>query len=218
MFTIGLIDDDGSQLRSIRRSIKENWPEQQFSHLEFKNYEINLDSQNLLTKLFEEILKDILGSKISGLIIDYKILSKNKKIEGTELFSKIRNIVPKFPVVILTERVEESLQPLYIDADKVYEKSKFLRLKEEYCSEKVKNLFLNMKKYIANKEILINKLENYNTKYLNDKLTEQELVEMLELEKQLSELLPSDSPNVDEDLVEDLKEIVSLLKETNTLE
>ena len=64
--------------------------------------------------------------KLSSLIVDYKIIVKTYKIKGTEIFKKIKEEVPKFPVIILTEVVEESTEPDFVDADKVYKEKRFL--------------------------------------------------------------------------------------------
>lgn len=75
---------------------------------------------------------DIQSDKIDGLIIDYKVMLDDIIIEGNEIYREINMVIPKFPIIILTEIVDEPEGKEYMDADKVYRKSTFSILKVEH--------------------------------------------------------------------------------------
>ena len=108
MYIIGLIDDEESQLSKIRRTIKTNAKKEE--QYDFKSYLISDKASDVVSDVFEEVIDDIKNMKLSSLIVDYKIIVKTYKIKGTEIFKKIKEEVPKFPVIILTEVVEESTE------------------------------------------------------------------------------------------------------------
>ena len=126
MYIIGLIDDEESQLSKIRRTIKTNAKKEE--QYDFKSYLISDKASDVVSDVFEEVIDDIKNMKLSSLIVDYKIIVKTYKIKGTEIFKKIKEEVPKFPVIILTEVVEESTEPDFVDADKVYKKKDFYKI------------------------------------------------------------------------------------------
>ena len=152
MYTIGLIDDEESQLKTIRRTIKTNARGDE--KYDFKAYLISDNATDFVEKVFEEVINDIRELKLSSLIVDYKIIVKTSKIKGTDIFKKIKEEVPKFPVIILTEVVEESTEPDFVDADKVYKKKDFYKIESEYSKEKVFNIFDSMRKYIGQRDKL----------------------------------------------------------------
>lgn len=139
MYMIGLLDDEESQLKAIRRTIKTNAPTG--IKYDFKSYLVPDNAGNLVDNMFSNIMKDIVKQKISLLIVAYKIMVKISKIRGTDIFRKLKDEVPNFPVIILTEVVEESTQLAFIDTDKVYRKKDFFKLEGEYSKEKVFNIF-----------------------------------------------------------------------------
>lgn len=218
MYKIGIIDDDLPQIRAIKRVIKENWPNDFDKELEFKTYDI-VDSEDLYDILFKEIINDINKGNINGLIIDYKIMTNKVKIKGTDLFEKIKELLLKFPVIILTAKVEESLSPLFMDADKVYSKSEFFKINDIYSKEKVHNLYHNINKYLENIARINQRLNSLKFDYLNENITEQKLTELFMLEQELGQYILADSPtDVSQDLVDDLKEIVELINKVENME
>ena len=65
-----------------------------------------------------------------------KLLLRHPKLRAQIFFKRIKEEVPKFPIIILTEVVEESTEPDFIDADKVYKKKDFYKIESEYSKEK----------------------------------------------------------------------------------
>lgn len=218
MYKIGIIDDDSSQIRDIRRVLKENWPNEFKTQLFLKNYNI-IDSEDLCDNLFNEIINDINKCNINGLIVDYKIMTNKVKIQGTDLFERIKKLLLRFPIIILTEKVEESLTPLFMDADKVYSKKEFLKINDIYSKEKVHNLYHNINKYLENIARIKQKLNSLRDEYLKDNITQQNLTELFMLEQELGQYILADSPtDVSQDLVNDLKEIVELINKVENME
>lgn len=187
MYTIGLIDDEKTELSKIRRTIKtnSNIPEEQFS---FKSYDIPNIPDGAVAELCEVVLKDIIESQITGLIVDYKIMVSASKIKGTDILEKIKDSIEQFPIIVLTEVVSESIMPLFVDPDKVYEKNLFFRIEDEYSKTKVQHIFDNMKKYTEQRDSLIVRLDE-----LKEKLSKGDravIKDILAVERRLDRFLP----------------------------
>lgn len=216
MYIIGLIDDEETQLKSIRRTIKVNAPNN--VEYDFKSYSLAEESEKLVNEVFIDVMKDIVNEEISCLIIDYKIMVKTTKIKGTDIFEKIKAEVPKFPIIILTEIVEESVEPEFIDADKVYKKRDFFKLEEEYSKEKVHNIFDSMKKYVSQKNSLLTSLTDVKTRMITGESIEDNIREALKLESILSDFLPLEQTQLDKVFDENVaKEIVELIEKANNM-
>lgn len=89
MYIIGLIDDEESQLRAMRRTIKTNAPRSIV--YDFKSYSLSQESGKLVDEVFRDVMQDIINEEIACLIIDYKIMVKTTKIKGTDIFKKIKS-------------------------------------------------------------------------------------------------------------------------------
>lgn len=185
IYTIGLVDDNEDQLSDIRAAIKAN--KSQDLEINFKTYSIPQNSENAIEILLKEILDDIKNGGIHSLIIDFKIVIATKNIQGSELFNLVKKSLSSFPVVILTERPEESKKPDFIDADKVYIKREFLKIKEAYSKEKITNILDSMVKYVNQKDSLLVKLETQQSKMGSNSDNVQKIIE---IENQLSKFIP----------------------------
>lgn len=185
IYTIGLVDDNEDQLSDIRAAIKAN--KSQDLEINFKTYSIPQNSENAIEILLKEILDDIKNGGIHSLIIDFKIVIATKNIQGSELFNLVKKSLSSFPVVILTERPEESKKPDFIDADKVYIKREFLKIKEAYSKEKITNILDSMVKYVNQKDSLLVKLEEQQTKMNH---ASDDIQEIIEIENQLAKFIP----------------------------
>ena len=214
MHIIGLIDDEETQLKKIRRTIKTNAKTNE--QYDFKSYLISDNVPDVVSDVFEQVISDIRDSKLSSLIVDYKIIVKTSKIKGTDIFKRIKDEVPKFPIIILTEVVEESTEPDFIDADKVYKKKDFYNLKSEYSNEKVFNIFDSMRKYNDQRDKLQLTIED-----LKQKLTDGRrdvISDILSLESQLDDFVPTEQSQIDKVFDENkAKEIVALIEKANDL-
>lgn len=216
MYVIGLIDDEEDQLRAIRRTIKANIVEEEAC--DFKSYSLSDESGKLVDEVYNNVMEDIINQKISCLIVDYKIMVKTTKIKGTDIFRKIKETVPKFPIIILTEVVEESIEPEFIDADKVYRKRDFLKLEDDYSKEKVSNIFDSMKKYIKQKDMLQVTLVGLKEKMVKGETIEENIAEVLEVESQLDDFLPTNQTQIDKIFDGNkVKEIIELIEKANSM-
>ena len=217
MYIIGLIDDEESQLSKIRRTIKTN--AKQDEKYDFKSYLISENANDVVSDVFDEVINVIKDLKLSSLIVDYKIIVKTYKIKGTDIFKRIKEEVPKFPVIILTEVVEESTEPDFVDADKVYKKKDFYKIESEYSKEKVFNIFDSMRKYVGQRDRLQLTIDDLKQK-LTKGSSEREAVvsDILALESQLDDFVPTEQSQIDKVFDErKAKEIVSLIEKANAL-
>ena len=217
MYIIGLIDDEESQLSKIRRTIKTNAKKEE--QYDFKSYLISDKASDVVSDVFEEVIDDIKNMKLSSLIVDYKIIVKTYKIKGTEIFKKIKEEVPKFPVIILTEVVEESTETDFVDADKVYKKKDFYKIEGEYSKEKVFNIFDSMRKYVGQRDKLQLTIDDLKQQLAKGSLRHEEVVgNILALESQLDDFVPTEQSQIDKVFDEQkAKEIVALIEKANAL-
>ncbi len=217
MYIIGLIDDEESQLSKIRRTIKTNAKKEE--QYDFKSYLISDKASDVVSDVFEEVIDDIKNMKLSSLIVDYKIIVKTYKIKGTEIFKKIKEEVPKFPVIILTEVVEESTEPDFVDADKVYKKKDFYKIEGEYSKEKVFNIFDSMRKYVGQRDKLQLTIDDLKQQLAKGSLRHEEVVgNILALESQLDDFVPTEQSQIDKVFDEQkAKESVALIEKANAL-
>lgn len=211
MYKIGLIDDDKMETKKIRMTIKEHAPKDY--EYEFKNY--NLDNtSNLIEKLSDTLIKDIIDNKINGLIVDYKLMIEKNKVKGSKIFEIIKNEIQEFPVIILTNVADDCRILDCIDPDKVYEKRGFFKINEEESKIKVENIFINMTRYKEKRNSIkesINKLKCE----INDKGIEAETYDkLIDSETEFSKYCPNLQTELDKVLdTKKLRETVNMLKD-----
>lgn len=213
-YYVGIIDDTEDECNSIKRTIYTN--KETDCEIIFKVYEptnSNLINDNLLDKIQE----DIVNNQLMILIIDNKLIVNGATLLGTTIYEQLKKITKQFPIIIMTNYVEDAYRNDYVDPDKVYAKSLFFK-NGEYTKEKVKSIFLCIEKYnnlktkiIAEEERLV--LEYEKSSSCNHQKTINELMKT-ELEKK--EYTPADITYLEELLsVERVKEIITLLDELN---
>ena len=214
MYRIGLIDDEPAELTKVRRTIKVNAPKGM--EFDFKSYEIPEKREDAIDQICSQVIDDIEGMNITALIIDYKIMVKALKVNGTDILKEINDTVSKFPVIILTERVEESIQPDHVDADKVYKKKDFFKLEEEYSKEKINHIFDSMVKYVKQRDELTLTLSELKKKLESG---DRSVIEdVLKLEEKLDEFVPVEQTQIDRTYdANRMKAIVDLIAEANKL-
>lgn len=106
-----------------------------------------------------EILKDANAGNIHTLIVDFGLNITVEVIRGWEIIKFIHQEIPEFPTVVISDVPDESKASPYIDADKVYAKTVFLRPELDCSKELVRNIMLNMEKYTFWRKELENRLE-----------------------------------------------------------
>lgn len=216
MYTIGIIDDEIDQISQIRRTIKTNAPKD--IKYAFKAYCIDNTRSDLINSILVDVIKDIEEQRINSLIIDYKIMIKTTKIKGTDIFKAIKDKVSKFPIIILTEIVEESVTPIFIDADKIYRKRDFYLIEDEYSKEKVSNIFDSMSKYTQQKDKLQVCIEELKTKISSNNDNSEIISSILQLESELDDFIPIEMTQIEKLFDENkIKKVVNLIEKANRL-
>lgn len=159
MYRIGIIDDNLFEVEDIQATIYTVWLKHADApnEVDFKHYELS-STPNFKEKLFQELLGDIENSTIQSLIIDYKLDSLRTVLEGKDIVDYLRDRVPFFPVIILTNAPQPSKIEEKIDPDKVYDKRSFFDLNSPTSSDMAFNIYLNMKRYINRRSELEEKL------------------------------------------------------------
>lgn len=180
MYRIGIIDDEKSERDDIIVSVLDNAG--QNDEILFKEYVLEARKQNDILK---EIRDDIEADYIQGLIVDFKLDTTADIIEGWEIIEFMHEETPEFPVVILTNALEESKESRYTDADKVYAKKVFLNPELPETKEMVKNIWLNMQKYITRRKELESMLSVELSKLEENGEDEDALEKIIKIESEL---------------------------------
>ncbi|RJE88707.1 response regulator [Paenibacillus sp. 1011MAR3C5] len=148
----------------------------------------------------EEMVEDIIESKVSGVVIDYNLNSSQSKVHynGVNLIRELLNTIKEFPCYILTSHESEAEGTL-LDPE-------FIRAKEFVAKEKeffVHKLKTKIESY--EKRIELFKLELMSLMDLYPNLTskeEERLIELdniLELNSNSYKSLPSDIKKISSD-------------------
>lgn len=218
-FYIGIIDESQDEILDIKRTILINKPDSVLEEqIVFIDYPLSTNARTLSDEAVKAVIKDIEEGNLHALIVDYKIIVESTCIEGTEIFERISSLLPKFPIMILTNVPDACYGKAFVDADKVYAKRDFFKVDEGYSKEKTLNIFRNIGNY------------KYQCARLSASLTEQLSIfaskgyfpenyqEIIRLEKALDEYLPQEQTTVEKELdLTDLTEAVELLREANQL-
>jgi len=152
--------------------------------------------------LQKELIDDIKYKRIQYLIVDYKLDSMHKVIEGKDIADYLHNKVPAFPVVVLTNVPERGKKEDSIDPDKIYDKRVFLNLDETSSAEMVFNIRRNVERYMGKRKSLEDSLSLMLEKLDREKDSD----EKIELLAQISKL---------EDMLSDYTETGKTVAEKN---
>lgn len=218
-YIIGIIDDDEDEIDTIERSIIVNLPKDiRVENVDFLAYSLDDNDRDPVDALTQQVIDDAANEEVSALLIDYKLVVNQQNIEGSEIFGKINKIIPKFPIIMLTNVAEGCYQKDCIDADKVYEKRGFFKVEGQYSKEKINHLFLNIKKYKRLRSELSVNLKQEMEKMAQNNYDSNSLQKVVDVETQLNDYIPGDENNVEKALnISDLKEIVSLIEKAKGL-
>lgn len=211
MYRIGIVDDEKDERDDIQVSILDNarWildkPE-----IEFKEYELEgRDRKSIL----QEIQNDIEEKNIQALIVDFRLDTTADVIKGWQIIEFMHDEISEFLVIIMTNAPEESKQSEYTDADKVYPKKVFLNPELEETKELVKNIILNMQKYVTRRDSLEEKLAVELQNLDKNSEDEKTLEQIMEIETELGRYKQLYQTTVDTSLdMDELKDIFQQLK------
>ena len=213
MYRIGIIDDAKSERADIQVSVLDNvgWDAQ----IEFKEYELEARTRE---DIMTEIRRDVEEGNIHALIVDFKLDTTADVIKGWEIIEFMHDETPEFPVVIMTNAPDESKESQYTDADKVYAKKVFLKPELDATKELVKNIMLNMEKYVSHRKELETRLEVELKKLDRDGANEDILEEVIKIENELSRYKQIYQTRVDKALdMSDLKDAFEELEKYEKL-
>lgn len=211
MFYIGMIEDDMAEASSAMLSLIEN--SDQIEEQSFKIYPL-MKKENFKKELFEKITEDIKDNRIQGLIVDYKLDTMDEVLEGIEVVNFVHELVPEFPVIILTNVPDTSKKNDKVDPDKVYAKEVFLNNEKEETRDMVYNIVRNLERYVKKRVELETRREQLLNCVVDNAQENETYGELLETEKELNKYTPIGMTEIDNTYkVDDMKEALELLKE-----
>lgn len=181
MIRIGLIDDNEYEVDDIRTTIAVGWKKlpNPSDKVEFKRYQLS-GTADFKDELFRELIDDVEHRTIQSLIVDYKLDTLHRVIEGKDVVAYMHETVPAFPVIILTNAPERSKYEDVIDPDKVYDKESFFMLETPQCEEMVFKIYRNISRYVSQRAKLETELAQALKKLNSDRaLDTDEKIELL---------------------------------------
>ena len=215
---IGIVDEKEEEIVNIRQTMKlSDYTDENMIEYEFININPSLDEFCCEEKILDFVIGKIQNKEIFSLIVDYELIVNGGFLKGSNIVEKLKQIVPLFPIVILTQKIEDSINEKITDCDKIYEKGLFFDLESDYHFEKMKNITTNCIKY---KDILFDLLNEHNeiiAKYnkLKSESSRGEMIErLLENETVLQKYYPIDDTVADRTInAEVFKNILENLKQ-----
>lgn len=220
MVKIGLIDDNHYEIDDIQTAIFSSWKQlpEVTEDVCFKCYTLEA-TPDFKTKLEAELLHDIDSQEIQSLIVDYKLDSLRKVLEGKNVVTYLTEKVPAFPVVILTNAPDGSQRESAIDPDKVYDKHEFLKVGSSESTEMSLKIYLNAKRYIRHRT----ELEARLSVALNELMSQPDadidielIARITEIEDDLANYTTIDTSTAEKAF--DLSELRSLILDLSKLE
>lgn len=142
---------------------------------EYKN------EDELCNYLFDEIE----SRRCNLIIVDYKLEKKNKRLDGSKIYSIISDRIQMFPIVVLTNMDGDCKEKNTLDPNRVYPKKYFFDALEERSIEMVKNLFLMISLYSRR----LCEADEFENKILMSQ--ERNISEIIEYNNKIIKLLPS---------------------------
>lgn len=220
MYRIGIIDDNLHEVDDIQATIYTVWTKRSDApnEIDFKHYELS-SASGFKEQLLQDLVYDIENSIIQSLIVDYKLDSMRTVLEGKDIVAYLRDKVPFFPVIILTNAPQGSKCEEKIDPDKVYDKRSFLDLDGSASSDMAFNIYLNIKRYVNQRNNLEQRLASALTEYTsrNGADVDIELIdEISRIEEELSNYTITEQSHAERAF--DLSELRELIGELQAMD
>lgn len=187
MINIGIVEDKESELDNIKRCFYGYYRED----CGFQDYII--DEYGEKEELVNKILDDILNTRIDVLVVDYLISREGFKIVGNEVYESVKRHIQNFPVIILTQYVDDSQRSEIIDPDKVYRKSIFFDINTQESKDSLKNIDISIRNFQRQKEKIEQKILYEQQKIKDREIDPSVLINLSELELNLNKYIVSDS-------------------------
>ena len=218
-YKIGIIDEDVADIEYIERTILINKPESiTDEQVGFWRYPLPTETENVYDSVVKNVVSKIMSGEIHALIVDYQIIISATFLEGTEIFNKLSKIVPKFPLIMLSNMPDDCYNKEFVDADKVYSKRSFFKIKDSYSIEKVTNIFRNMDNYISQRPKLSARLTEQLARLEKDGYSSETLQAIIETESLLDSFCPQEQSTIEKSLdLTDLRSAVDLLEKAKDL-
>ncbi|MBD5529297.1 MAG: hypothetical protein HDR02_12970 [Lachnospiraceae bacterium] len=216
MYRIGMIEDDKAEASSVMLSLVHNAG--QLGEESFILYELE-KKENFRQELFEKLIKDVQNGRIQCLIVDYKLDTLDEVLEGIEVVNYMHEVVPEFPVVILTDVPERSKENDKADPDKVYAKEIFMKPDDVETKEMVYHIIRNIERYTKKRaELEIRRMQVLD-KVVDDSEYEDETYgELLKIEQELSKYVPIEMTGIDQAYdMKSMREGLEMLREYKSL-
>ncbi len=212
MFYVGMIEDDKAEASAVMLSLALN--AKQLGEESFKLYELER-KEKFREELFEKLIKDVRENRIQCLIVDYKLDTLDEVLEGIEVVNFMHELVPEFPVVILTNVPESSKKNDSADPDKVYAKEIFMKPDSVETKEMVYHIIRNLERYTKKRSELEIKRDQSLDKVIAESGYDGELYgELLDIERELSKYVPIEMTGIDEAYdMADMEDALKVLKE-----
>ena len=187
MINIGIVEDKESELDNIKRCFYGYYR----GDCGFQDYII--DEYGEKEELVNKILDDILNTRIDVLVVDYLISREGFKIVGNEVYESVKRHIQNFPVIILTQYVDDSQKSEIIDPDKVYRKSIFFDINTQESKDSLKNIDISIRNFQKQKEEIEQKILDEQQKIKDREIDPSVLINLSELELNLNKYIVSDS-------------------------
>ena len=187
MINIGIVEDKESELDNIKRTFYSFYKE----NCDFQDYII--DEYGEKEELVNKILDDILNTRIDVLVVDYLISREGFKIVGNEVYESVKKHIQNFPVIILTQYVDDSQRSEIIDPDKVYRKSIFFDINTQESKDSLKNIDISIRNFQKQKEEIEKKILCEQQKIRDSEIDSSVLINLSELELNLNKYIVSDN-------------------------
>ena len=187
VINIGIVEDKESELDNIKRTFYSFYKE----NCDFQDYII--DEYGEKEELVNKILDDILNTRIDVLVVDYLISREGFKIVGNEVYESVKKHIQNFPVIILTQYVDDSQRSEIIDPDKVYRKSMFFDINTQESKDSLKNIDISIRNFQKQKEEIEQKILYEQQKIKDREIDPSVLINLSELELNLNKYIVSDS-------------------------
>lgn len=187
MINIGIVEDKESELDNIKRCFYSYYR----GDCGFQDYII--DEYGAKEELVNKILDDILNTRIDVLVVDYLISREGFKIVGNEVYESVKRHIQNFPVIILTQYVDDSQRSEIIDPDKVYRKSIFFDINTQESKDSLKNIDISIRNFQRQKEEIEQKILYEQQKIKDREIEPSVLINLSELELNLNKYIVSDS-------------------------
>lgn len=218
-YKIGIIDEDIADIEFIERTILINKPEHiNDDQVNFWRYSLPNEEADVYDSVVKSVLSKIINDEIQALIVDYKIIISATTLEGTEIFKKLSEIVPKFPLVMLSNMPEDCYGKEFVDADKIYSKRNFFKIEEDYSIEKVLNIFRNIDNYMSQRAKLSTQLFEQLQQLGTNGYSQETLQAIIETENLLDDFCPQEQSSIEKSLdLTNLKSAVELLEKAQRM-